>query len=259
MRILIAGTDTGVGKTWVGCALARALRAAGHRVVAVKPVETGCGEEEHEGEDGVFLAKSTGQAEPTAALVRLADPVAPALALELAGRDVEFGELRSEIERHAVAADVLLLEGAGGLLTPITWDWNATDLARAFGAWAVVVGSDRLGVINHALLTLDALARAGVPVLGVVLSAPEVPDRSTGTNARAIARLSGVERILAAPRTSEPAEAAQALAPVLGWLESVDSERFGAASITLPVPPRDSTGPHGPRNAGGARGPPVAP
>jgi dethiobiotin synthetase len=226
MRILITGTDTGVGKTWVGCALARALRTAGYRVKTVKPVESGCGEV-RASEDGVLLAKSSGQLDPAAALVRLSEPVAPALALELSGRHVKFGNIVTEIEHYAASADVLLLEGAGGLLAPITWDWNATDLARALGAWALVVGPDRLGVINHVLLTLGALERAAIPVLGVVLSAPDVPDRSTGTNARAIGTLSGVECIIAAPRTSDPAAAAGVFAPVLEWIELAAS-----ASVT---------------------------
>jgi len=82
ISLVITGTDTGVGKTWVGRVLSHALVAAGRRVVAVKPVETGCGNPGSHLEDGALLAAATGQAEPRAALHRFAAPVAPALAAE---------------------------------------------------------------------------------------------------------------------------------------------------------------------------------
>jgi dethiobiotin synthetase len=220
--ILITGTDTGVGKTWVARALAHGLRAAGHRVVAIKPVETGCGAPGDVGvraaEDGVLLAQATGQAEPAHAIVRLPAPVAPAVALDEADTGIDFDSLVLRIERYAKGADATLIEGAGGLLTPITWEWNATDLAQTLGAKALVVGVDRLGTINHTLLTLSVLELTGIPVAGVVLTAPAVPDRSTGTNAGAIARLSGIERIVTTPRTDDLAKAAKALTPAVEWL-----------------------------------------
>ena len=197
--VLITGTDTGVGKTWVACALAHALRAGGQRVVAVKPVETGCGAAVGDAEDGVLLARAAGQAEPAHAIIRLAAPVAPALALDEADAGIDFDSLVLRIERYAKGADVTLIEGAGGLLSPITWEWNVTDLAQALGARALVVAADRLGTINHTILTLSALELAGVPVLGVVLTAPATPDRSTGTNAAAIMRLSGIEHVITVP------------------------------------------------------------
>ena len=80
--LVIAGTDTSVGKTWVACALARALRSAGRRVIAIKVVETGCTGPRQDTEDGVLLARASGQGEPAEALVRLAAPLTPALAAE---------------------------------------------------------------------------------------------------------------------------------------------------------------------------------
>jgi len=216
--IVLLGTDTGVGKTWVGCALARALGGGGRRVIAVKPVETGCGERLDAREDGVLLAQATGQREPVQALVRLAEPLAPAVALEWAGARLDVADLLRQVERYARAAEVLLVESAGGVLSPITWEWNALDLTRALGARALVVAADRLGVINHVLLTLEALERAGTPLLGVVLTPPEAPDRSTGLNRSAIARVSGLERIVMVPRASDAAAAATAIAPVVRWL-----------------------------------------
>jgi dethiobiotin synthetase len=220
--LLITGTDTGVGKTWVGRALSHALVSAGRRVVAVKPVETGCAGDHSHLEDGALLAAATGQAEPRAALFRFAAPLAPALAAEREGETVDLDALVLRIEELSTEAEVLLVEGAGGLLAPITWEWTVVDLARALGASALVVAMDRLGTINHTQLTLSALELAGLEVAGVVLTAPEKPDDSTGTNAGAIARLSGLERVLALPRANDPSAAAVEIAPVLGWLERPD-------------------------------------
>jgi dethiobiotin synthetase len=218
MRVLVTGTDSDVGKTWVACALARALLVAGRTVTALKVVETGVGDEPGAEEDGELLAAATGQPEPRRALRRLRTPIAPAAAAELEGVTLDFDELTAEIERLAAGADVTLIEGAGGLLTPVGWDWNVADLAAALGARALVVGSDRLGTVNHALLTLGALELAGVAVAGVVLTTPAVGDESTGTNAALVARIAGVGHVTAAPRTDDPLAAAAAMHDVVGWL-----------------------------------------
>jgi dethiobiotin synthetase len=221
MRLLITGTDIGVGKTWVACALARALGEAGKSVVAIKPVETGCSGQPSKGEDGVRLARATGQSHPGSAIIRLPDPVAPVLASERAGAEIDFDALILKIERFSDGAEVTLIEGTGGLLTPITWEWNMVDLARSIGAAALIVGADRTGIINHTLLTLSALELAGVPAAGVVLTTPEPKDQSAGTNGAAIARLSGVDRVLTLPRSEDDSAAAALVATVLEWLPRV--------------------------------------
>ena len=220
ISLLITGTDTAVGKTWVGRALSHALIGTGRRVVAVKPVETGCGANGSHLEDGALLAAATGQAEPRAALFRFAAPIAPALAAEREDQTIDLDALVLRIEALSGDAEVLLVEGAGGLLSPITWEWTVVDLARSLGAAALVVGMDRLGTINHTQLTLSALELAGLEVTGVVLTPPETPDESTGTNADAIARLSGLDHVLSLPRENDPSAAATYIAPVLVWLEN---------------------------------------
>jgi dethiobiotin synthetase len=221
MRVLITGTDVGVGKTWVACSLARALRDTGKPVVAIKPVETGCSGQPSKSEDGVRLARATGQSQPAHAILRLPDPVAPVLSSERAGSEIDFDALVLKIERFAETAEFALIEGAGGLLAPITWEWNMADVARALGASALVVAADRLGTINHTLLTLSALELAGIPCAGVVLTTPEKKDPSTGSNAAAIARLSGLERIVSLPRVGDDKAAAASIAPVIEWLGRV--------------------------------------
>ena len=220
MRILITGTDTRVGKTWVGSALALALRSAGKQVVALKPVETGCTGTPGDREDGVLLARATGQAQPLHAIFRLPDHVPPTLSSDRSGITIDFDALVLKIERYGEDAEYLLMEGVGGLLSPITWEWNMVDIARAMGACVLVVAVDRLGTINQTLLTLSALELAGVPCAGVVLTTPESPDQSTGTNAAAIARLSGLDRVVAAPRTAYP-DRSEGMRTVVGWLGRV--------------------------------------
>jgi dethiobiotin synthetase len=217
MRILITGTGSGVGKTWVGQALAQALRSAGKRVVAVKPVEIGCSGPPGDREDGVLLARATGQSQPAHAIFRLPEQVPPTLSSDRSGITIDFDGLVSKIERYGENAEFLLIEGVGGLLAPLTWEWNMVDVARALGACALVVGVDRLGTINHTLLTLSALELSGVPCAGVVLTTPEAPDKSTGTNAEAIARLSGLDRVVTAPRTAYP-DRSEGMRTVVGWL-----------------------------------------
>lgn len=218
MRVLVTGTDIAVGKTWVGCALARALRDLGKQVVAIKPVETGCSGQPGKGEDGVRLARATGQTQPAHAILRLAEPVAPVLAGERAGTDIDFDALVLKIERFADDAEVAIIEGAGGLLAPITWEWNMTDLARALGACALVVGVDRRGTINHTLLTLSALELGGIPCIGAVLTSTGTKDPSSGANAAAIARLSGIERVITVTRVGDDKAAAASVSEVVGWL-----------------------------------------
>ena len=215
--VLITGTETGVGKTRVTQALARTLMASGRRVVAVKPVETGCSDATAAEEDGVRLARTTGQAKPRAALHRFDAVTDPALATGVDGEPVDLDGLVLDIEASSTDADVLLLEGTGGLLTPITWEWTIVELARTLGADALVVGVDRLGVINAVLLTLSALELAGIRVAGVALTMPGHPDASTGLNAPAIARLAGLDRVVVIPEGAETGPG-EALAPIVGWL-----------------------------------------
>jgi dethiobiotin synthetase len=190
--VVFTGTDTGVGKTFVTSRVARSLARSGTRVVAIKPVETGCDETTLASEDGHLLAEATGQASPLRALVRFREPLTPALAAEEEGRTLDVGDLVERVRAAAGDASVALVEGAGGLMSPISWTEDLSHLARGLGASALVVGADKLGTLNHVRLTLAALAAAGVPPIGIVLSAA-MPDGSTGTNASVLARVVGGE------------------------------------------------------------------
>ena len=182
--VLVTGTNTGVGKTWLACALAKEL-AREKRVVAIKPIETGGGD------DGEMLAKATGQAAPKRALVELREPLTPALAADREGVKLDFDAIVAKVREAAKDADVAIVEGAGGLLSPITWDADATTLARALGAKVILVASDALGTIS-AVHT----AAACFPPFVIALVEPETRDASTGTNADALRRRLGSVRIV---------------------------------------------------------------
>ena len=123
-----------------------------------------------------------------------------------------------EIEKLAAGTDVTMVETAGGLLAPLAWDWTVVELAEALGASVLVAAANKLGTVNHTLLTLSALELGGILAAGVVLSATENPDPSFDSNRDAIIRLSGLDRVLDAPWTSDPEEAARALEPAIPWV-----------------------------------------
>jgi len=215
---LVVGTDTSVGKTWVTCALAHGLRELGQNVIAVKPFETGCGEPPSDREDGARLAQATGQAGPRRALVRLPGEVAPPVAAEQAGITLDYDDVVARI-RSLAAPDVLLLvESAGGVLAPLTWEDNALDLAHSLDAKVLVVAADRLGTISQTLLTLRVLQAEKIPLLGVVLKQPAVPDESTRTNAAALSRLAPQTTFVTVPHLTDPTPAAEAVKEVVGWI-----------------------------------------
>jgi dethiobiotin synthetase len=218
--VVVTGTDTEIGKTVVTAGLARALRERGVGVAAIKPVESGTAVELQPREDGATLARAAGQEHPEAALVRLREPLAPPVAADIDGVELDMDSWCETIRQHALRhdVDVVLVEGAGGLLSPLTWTATARELAQKLDASALVVAPDRLGSLNHTLLVLEALKAAEIPLAGVVYSAPEIPDSSTGKNARTLRDFAHLERIAQLPRLADPRDAAAHLDAVCDWL-----------------------------------------
>ena len=209
--LLVTGTDTGVGKTFVACALAHALRARGRRVGVVKPVETGV---EDGPEDARRLAAAAQDAAPLDDVCpyRLRAPLAPSVAAAREGVTIDVGAIVALIARRARSVDVLLIEGAGGLLVPITDATTYLDLAHRLQAPLLVVAANRLGTVNHCALTARVAASAGVTVAGFVLSQPSpTTDVSAETNADTIGRTTGLRCLGVLPHLARPEDAAALL------------------------------------------------
>ncbi len=216
--VVISGTDTEVGKTFCGAALARCLVERGLSTVAIKPVESGVGEDVDEGEDGCILARATFQKSPTQALQRLRAPLAPPDAADLEKKRLEYGRWIGTIRGHQQTHDIVLVEGAGGLLSPLTWQETALSMALKLEASVVLVASDKLGTLNHSLLAMRALENAGVRLDALVFSAPMDSDRSTGRNATALARFSRFGRIQSIPGMTSWEQAAPLMDRVANWI-----------------------------------------
>ena len=190
--LFVTGTDTGVGKTFVACALAAALRARGLRVGVMKPVETGVAREP---EDAMALRAAAGDPTPLEDVCpyRLRAPLAPAVAARLEGATLDVERLIALAERRARDADVLLVEGAGGLLVPVVGRVTWAEIAARLALPLLIVAANRLGTVNHCALTARVAAAAGLGVRGFVLSQPApASDESAATNADTIAALTGL-------------------------------------------------------------------
>jgi dethiobiotin synthetase len=217
--LFVTGTDTGVGKTFVASALATALRARGRRVGVVKPVETGvvC-----EPEDALALRAAAGDPAPLDDVCpyRLRAPLAPAVAARLEGVRIDVDHLVALIERRSREVDVLLVEGAGGLLVPIAGRITWAELAARLALPLLIVAANRLGTVNHCALTARAAATAGLRVHGFVLSQPTPQtDESAATNADTIASLTGLPVLAVLSHGASPADAAATIGDhVLGLL-----------------------------------------
>jgi len=179
----VTGTDTGVGKTFVSCALVRSARAAGLSVYAFKPIETGCPAGEY-GEDQRALAAAAG--EVPRGTYRFLLPAAPWVAAQAEGAEIDLARVTSDLAAGSLY-DRVLVEAAGGWRVPITREADTSDLARICRLPVLVVARAGLGTINHTLLTLEAIQRDGLEVAGVVLSLrPEDDAAFAASNAAQI-------------------------------------------------------------------------
>jgi len=193
--IFLTGTDTGVGKTWVAAALIRALRSAGRRVGAYKPACSGAdispdGQTVWSDLDSLRAALDRpeiplGQICPQ----RFLAPLAPPLAAAREGRLVDRALLTAGLTRWSRDAEIVVVEGVGGIHCPMTADATLADIAAEWQLPTVVVSANRLGTISHTLLTIEALRNRDIPLLGFVLNdvSPEADPESRADHIREIA------------------------------------------------------------------------
>jgi dethiobiotin synthetase len=173
--LFVTGTDTGVGKTVVACALVRELRRAGLDVGVLKAVETGVGPAGPLDATALREAAEGVDSLEEVCPLRFALPAAPNVAARHEGGTVDLDRARRAFGQLASRHDVVVVEGAGGLLVPITDDANMADLAADLDLPLVVVARAALGTINHTLLTLSEAGRRQLTVAGVVISHSDGP------------------------------------------------------------------------------------
>jgi dethiobiotin synthetase len=196
--LFITGTDTNVGKTHVTCLIARQLIAAGIVTAAYKPVCSGAvkkqsalspGSNDVEWEDLVRLSAATNGkwSDETICPQRFFAPLAPPIAAKMEGRIVDF-QLLVDGARKFPDAEVLLVEGAGGWLSPLTESATVADLAQELKLPILIVARAGLGTINHTLLTIESVRARGLPIAGIVLNevVPAGEDISFQTNGNEI-------------------------------------------------------------------------
>jgi len=169
MNYFITGTDTGVGKTLVSCALLHGFAAQGRRVVGMKPVAAGCDEHGHHEDVRQLRAASNvlasgGQVNPYC----FAQPAAPRLAAQFAGVDIDFARIVESFSELNAQADMVIVEGVGGFRVPLNKEQDGADLAQRLGLPVILVVGMRLGCLNHALLTAEAVAARGLALAGWV-------------------------------------------------------------------------------------------
>ncbi|HXG50278.1 MAG TPA: dethiobiotin synthase [candidate division Zixibacteria bacterium] len=195
--IFITGTDTGVGKTFFACGLAASLRGRGYRVGVMKPAETGCARADGSllPDDAARLKAASGCELPLEVVCpyALREPLAPSLAAERDGVRIEIDRIVRSYREIRAAHDVTLVEGAGGLMVPLLPAYTFADLAALLELPVIVVAANRLGAINHLLLTLEHASCKGLRVLGYVLNR-SAADASLAaeTNREALSTLTAV-------------------------------------------------------------------
>jgi dethiobiotin synthetase len=179
MNYLVTGTDTGVGKTFCCCGLIRAASQAGLKCSGMKPLCTG------DTEDVDLIAKAAGNQVPLHLLnqVWLRPPLAPYAAAMLEQRPIDLVAIKEAYEELSRQHELVLVEGAGGLLVPILQNYNFRDLAVDLKLEVILVTGNRLGAINHTLLTAEAIKQAGLRLALVILNElTPAPDLAAQTN-----------------------------------------------------------------------------
>jgi dethiobiotin synthetase len=206
-RIVVIGTGTGVGKTWLSTELLRVLRAQGRRAIGLKPVESGV--DPALPTDADNLARFSSRP-PTEAPYRFAEPISPHLAARRSRVRIELASLLTYVQANesssgAEVLEVSIIETAGGLFSPLAPGLTNWDFARALepARW-LLVAPDSLGVLHDLTATLTAARARGRAPDAIALCRARPPDTSTGTNADEVAELGLAPRPCVFPEDGEP-------------------------------------------------------
>lgn len=210
-QLFVTGAHTDVGKTYVACAMLRAARAKGLSVAALKPAVSGIDEADWAQSDPGRLLAAMGRPLTLAELdaiapLRFTAPLSPPMAARLEEVDLRISTLTDFCRAGlaASAADLMLVEGAGGVMSPMAEDGTGLDLMVSLGLPSVVVGGSYLGAISHTLTAIETLRARGLPIAAVVISQsgePDAPDFAQTVDS--VAAFAGEVKIIAAARDDE--------------------------------------------------------
>lgn len=205
MNYFITGTDTGVGKTLISCALLHGFAAQGKRVVGMKPVAAGCADGgQHEDVRQLRAASnvlaSGGQINPYC----FVQPAAPLLAARFAGIIINFARIAESFSELNAQADVVIVEGVGGFRVPLTDGQDSADLAVQLGLPVILVAGMRLGCLNHALLTAEAIAARGLTLAGWVANVPDADMAMLNENIAALQQRLNAPLLGTVPKQAQP-------------------------------------------------------
>lgn len=226
--VFVTGTDTGVGKTTVTATIARLLRQRGVDVGVMKPVETGVADPRQPGPDARLLAWAVASGDPPELLApcRFRLPVAPALAAKKEGAKIVLAELAAAARELTRRHQIVLVEGAGGLMVPLAGGLLVADLVQQLGARLLIVTRPDLGTLNHTLLTVFAARQLEIPLAGLVLNRmPADPDEAQADAPHSLASLASADLLAVLPEVAgAPRQQIEILAaelqrqPTLPWL-----------------------------------------
>jgi len=196
--LFVTGTDTGVGKTHVSAGIAAALKYRGVDVGVMKPAETGCRIRAGQlmPRDALLLMKSACVKDPLSLVnpFRFRKPLAPSVAAERDGKKIDPDKILNAFyalrERH----DFMIVEGAGGIMVPLTGQYTYLDLAHTMGLPVLIVARPGLGTINHTLLTVAALKGRKIAIAGIVINyaMDSKPGLAEETSPAVIEKISGI-------------------------------------------------------------------
>ena len=195
----ITGTDTGVGKTVITAALIKAVKRLDLKVCGMKPIETGCLKSKFKVQDtllpsdGIFLKKISNVNDSLDLItpIRFKNPLAPLPASKKEGVSIDFQKIKKSFTELSKKYDVVIVEGIGGLLVPITKDYFVLDLVRDFGLPLIIVSRPGLGTINHTMLTVNYAIKEGLIVAGIIInySHPSEGTLAENTNPEVITQI----------------------------------------------------------------------
>jgi dethiobiotin synthetase len=205
--LFITGTDTGVGKTVLTALLAQFLRAGGINAAALKPICSGNRDDARKLFAALDGALSLDEINPW----HFRAPVAPSLAATFEKKSVKLSQVVAHARAMQKRFDVLLVEGAGGLLSPLGENFDSRDLISALRATPIIVASNKLGAVNHLLLTLEALPKNPRAKARIVLMSPPKPDAAANSNAKLLAQFFPAGKIFTLPWFGKGFSATEAL------------------------------------------------